>query len=136
VNAVPEGYWLRTYLGVTVAVGQFHYFRDTRLFSAPAGSRFVGFGISIRNRNDSIIRVSPATVTLLDHTGHEYRHDRATFDYWLVPLQSLNATPNLLISGGMVFLIPEDSSPAQVTYDARPFGPIVTVDLAGPPIPY
>jgi hypothetical protein len=136
-KAFPEGYWMATVQDLTVAVGQLHYFRSTRLFIATPDRRFFGFGITVRNHEDaSIIRVAPANVFLLDDRGQRHRHDVATYDYWALPLQNVNAYPGDLISGGLVFLMEEGASPAQVIFDARPFGPLVAVNLFGPPLPY
>jgi hypothetical protein len=130
---MPKGFWYQTTDGVGVGVGDFRYVQSTSLYDSGKGAKFVAFGIGVFNDSGSRIHVNPINVTLVDLDGNSYSYSRATFDYWSQPLDAVDVLSGNKASGGLVFLIDENSAPAQIVYDIGLFGGTVVVDLTRPP---
>ena len=131
---MPKGFWNDTKDGVGVVVGDFRYEQSTRLYDSGEGAKFVAFGISVFNESGSRIHVNPNNVTLVDLEGGTYSYNSATFDYWSQPLEAVDVLSGNKASGGLVFLIQQDTAPAQIIYDIGGlFGDTIIIDLRRPP---
>lgn len=130
---MPKGFWYETKDGVGVSVGDFRYVQSTSLYDSGRGAKFVAFGIGVYNQSDSRIHVNPNNVTLVDLDGNSYSYSKATFDYWSQPLDAVDVLSGNKASGGLVFMIDENSAPAQIVYDIGLFGGTVVIDLRRPP---
>lgn len=132
----PKGYWGAHNNGVIVVVGDFRYERTAAYQSAGPQSRFVAFTMRVDNKTDSTIHVNPHNVTLVDLDGATYTHHIATYGYWRQPLQAVNVAPGNHTQGGLVFLIPRNTGPAKILYDAGGliFRNVIEVDLTLPPL--
>lgn len=133
-RAMPKGYWLEMDGRIGVAVGDFRYENTARYESSGPNAEFVAFYIGVYNESGGTIHVNPHNVTLVDLDGRTYAHHGVTYTYWQEPLQAINVPSGNRAEGGMVFLIDQDSAPAQIIYDTGGFfGGSIIVDLRRPP---
>jgi hypothetical protein len=134
-NQMPKGWWMGQENGVGVVVGDFRYAREAGYFSADPGTRFVAFGIAVYNESGSEIHVNPLYVSLVDLDGSTYAPNlMGSSSYWSQPLHGVDVLDGNRADGGMLFVIPQDSAPAQVVYDTnRLFGGTIVIDLRRPP---
>jgi hypothetical protein len=131
----PQGFWEDQSQGIRVRVGDFRYFSETNRWIAGPGAKFVGFAFAVLNESGDTIHVNPFGVTLVDMDGWTYEYDIASYDYWSVPLETVDLVDGSKTVGGLVFRIGQHSGPAQVVFEA--IGPEpsakVVVDLRRPP---
>ena len=131
---MPKGFWYGKGGGVGVSIGDFRYEKETPLYAAGKGKKFVAFGIGVFNESGATIHVNPLNVTLVDLEGNTYAFSTATFDYWSEPLQAVNVLSGNQAQGGVVFLIPAETAPAKIVYETNTlFGDKIIVDLQRPP---
>lgn len=133
-RAMPKGYWVEMGGQIGLAVGDFRYENTARYESSGPNAEFVAFYIGVYNESGGTIHVNPHNVTLVDLDGRTYSHHTATYSYWQEPLQAVNVPSGSRAEGGIVFLIDQDSAPAQIIYDTGGFfGGSIVVDLRRPP---
>lgn len=128
---MPKGTWIAQEGGIGVAVGDFRYLKYASYSYAGEGAKFVAFAIAIVNKSGSTISVNPYNVTLVDTKGIAYQFDSTTYGYWSIPLQGVEVADGQRAEGGLVFVIREDTAPAQITFETGGliFTTKVTVDV-------
>lgn len=133
-RAMPKGYWIEMDGGIGVAVGDFHYANSAGYENSGPSAEFVAFYVGVYNESGSTIHVNPHNVTLIDLDGRVYAHDSATYGYWSEPMDAVDVPSGSRAEGGIVFLIDQESAPAQIIYETgRFFGGTIVVDLRRPP---
>lgn len=133
-RAMPKGYWFNVDSRIRVAVGDFRYENTAGYENSGPRAEFVAFYVGVYNETGDTIHVNPHNVTLVDLDGRTYAHDSSTYSYWQEPLQAVNVPSGSRAEGGIVFLIDQDSAPAQIIYDTGGFfGGTIVVDLRRPP---
>lgn len=134
VKPPPSGLWYSFSERVGVAVWDFRYTKRVGYTAAAKGSKFVAFFLDVRNESGSAISVNPNDVTLVDLDGYTYAYDFATFDYWSQPFPGVEVQDGNNAEGGIVFLIPADTGPAQIIFQTGLlFQTKVVIDLRRPP---
>lgn len=130
--APPQGTWCADSDEVRVCGYDFRYVSQIGYSYAPKGYRYIAFGIMVANTTDHDVMVNPLDVSMVMKGNRTYAYASETFSYWQSPLEAVTVAPSDHVTGGIVFLVPNDVPVERIIYRGLLLD-TVTVDLREEP---
>lgn len=128
----PQGTWCASNNTRGFCVSGFEYKSYVGYKSANAESRFIAFGIGVKNMSEFDISVNPYDFTLVMEDGRTYEHVFETY-YYNNSLQSVTVSPGNMATGAIVFYVPNVVGPRKIICRAGFLESNIEIDLYNPP---
>lgn len=134
ITIPPQGAWCEESESTFICAYNFRYPTKIGYQQVAKNARAIAMGIQVKNTSSDDIYVNPNDFTIVLEDGRSYTYAPETYTYWDVSLQAITISPGDKVTGGLLFLVPNDVGIERIISRST-FGETVTIDLRKPPRP-